>query len=156
MPSVTAMCDVDSGPEPIWELMSTPARYPDFVDATDRMVDVGSGPFGVGYVYKEYGGIKPFLSESTWTVTEFEPLHHQTHLGDDGKVRMPLNIALTPEGDRTRLTITFGLRPRWFVAPVALLLWPIMMRRRAQAVLDRTVMTAKQIVEAELAGSPPP
>jgi hypothetical protein len=128
--------------------MSDPRRYPDFVDATERMVDVGSGEFGVGYVYKEYGGIKPFLSESNWRVTEYEPMRHQAHIGDDGKMRMPLEIDLEPVENGTRLTIAFALEPRWFLAPVNALLWPLMMRKRTQAVLDRTVANAKRIVEA--------
>ena len=149
MPHVAASTVIDTGPEPIWALMSDPSRYPDFVDATDRMVDIGHGTFGVGYIYKEYGGIKPFLGESEWRVTEYEPMLHQSHLGDDGKMRMPLDIDLERVGDSTRLTIAFALKPRWYlVAPLALL-WPVMMRNRAQRVLDVTVQTAKSIVESE-------
>ncbi len=68
--------------------MSDPSRYPDFVDATEGMVDVGSGESGVGYLYKEYGGIKPFLGESEWRVTEFEPTRRQAHVGDDAKMKL--------------------------------------------------------------------
>lgn len=148
MPQVAASIVIAAGPDPIWELMSDPNRYPDFVDATDRMVDVGNGEFGVGYVYKEYGGIKPFLGESEWRVTAFDPTRHQAHLGDDGKMQMPLDIELQPVEGGTRLTITLGLKPRWFLAPVNALLWPLMMRKRAQAVLDGTVANAKRIVES--------
>jgi hypothetical protein len=41
------------------------------------------------------------------------------------------------------------LEPRWFLAPVNAVLWPLMMRKRAQAVLDGTVANAKRIVESE-------
>ena len=112
------------------------------------MLDVGSGEFGVGYVYKEYGGIKPFLGANDWQVIEFEPMCHQTHLGDDGKMRMPLDIDLEPVDGGTRLTLTFALKPRWYLAPMLALLWPIMMRRRTQAVMNGTVANAKRIVEA--------
>ncbi len=30
------------------------------------MLEVPDGPMGVGSVYKERGGIPPFVSESTW------------------------------------------------------------------------------------------
>lgn len=149
MPRVTASTVIDSGPGPIWELMSDPKRYPEVVVATERMLDVGEGPFGVGYVYEEYSGVAPFVGENRWEVTEFEPMRHQSHLGDDGKVRMPLDIDLEPTGNRTRLTITFGLEPRWFLAAPFALLWPLMMRRRTQRVIDATVETAKTIVETE-------
>ncbi len=149
MRQVVASEVIGTDSEPIWKLMSDPNRFPDFVDATERMVDVGTGQFGVGYVYKEYGGIKPFLGESEWRVTEFEPMRRQVHVGDDGKMRMPLDISLEPVDGGTKLTITFGLEPRWFLAPVNAVLWPLMMRKRAQAVLDGTVANAKRIVEAE-------
>lgn len=149
MPKVTASTVINAGPEPVWDLMCDPERYPDFVDATERMVDTGTGPFGVGYVYKEYGGVKPFIGHSEWTVTEFEPMTHQAHLGDDGKVRMPLDIDLEPVGGATRLTLTLGLEPRWFLAVPLAVLWPVMMRERSQRVLELTVESAKAIVEAE-------
>lgn len=148
MAQVVASIQIDTGPEPIWALMSDPHRYPDFVDATERMVDVGSGEFGVGYTYKEYGGIKPFLGESEWRVTAFEPMRHQAHVGDDGKMRIPLDIKLTPNDGGTQLTITIAMEPRWFLAPVNAILWPLMMRKRAQAVLDKTVTNAKRIAES--------
>lgn len=149
MPKVVATTVIDSGPEPIWALMCDPHRYPDFVDATERMVDVGTGEFGVGYHYKEYGGIAPFLGESEWRVTELDPMRHQAHLGDDGKMRMPLDIDLERAGESTKLTITFGLQPRWFLAVPLAILWPVMMRRRAQRVLGTTVGLVKSIVETE-------
>lgn len=149
MPHVVASIVIDTGPEPVWALMCDPNRYPDFVDATERMLDIGSGTFGVGSVYKEYSGVKPFVGENEWTVTEFEPMRHQSHLGDDGKVRMPLDIDLEPVGDKTRLTITFGLKPRWFLAAPFALLWPLMMRKRTQRVIDLTVDNAKRIIETE-------
>lgn len=145
---VVASTEIESGPEPIWALMSDPNRYPDFVDATERMLDVGTGDFGVGSIYKEYGGIKPFLGESEWRVTAFEPMRHQAHIGDDGKMRMPLDIELAPTDGGTRLTITLGLEPRWFLAPVNAILWPLMMRKRAQDVLDKTVANTKRIIES--------
>ncbi len=147
MKEVIASAVIATGPEPIWDLMCDPSRYAEFVAATERMIDVGSGEFGVGSVYKEYGGIKPFLSESEWRVTEFEPMRHQAHIGDDGKMRMPLAIDLEPADGGTRLTITFSLQPRWFLAPVNVVMWPLMMRKRAQAVLETTLANTKRIVE---------
>lgn len=148
MAKVTTSTMVDTGPEPIWELMCSPDRYPDFVEATDRMVDAGNGDFGVGYVYKEYGGIKPFTGESEWVVTEHEPKTHQRHVGDDGKVKLNLDIDLAPSGDRTRLTLTIEIEPRWFVRPVLMVMWPALMRKRAQADMETTIANVKRIVES--------
>ena len=47
MPQVVSVAVINSGLEPIWSLMSTPARYPEFVGATEKMLDPGDGVFGV-------------------------------------------------------------------------------------------------------------
>lgn len=149
MAEVVGTAVIEAGVEPIWELMCDPPRYPDFVEATERMVDVGSGEFGVGYVYKEYGGLKPFLGESEWRVTEFDPMRHQKHLGDDGKVELHLDVDLVPRTeDRTELRLTVDVRPRWFIAPVMAVMWPLVMRKRAQADMDQTAANVKRMIES--------
>jgi hypothetical protein len=150
MAEVVGTAVIETGVEPIWELMCDPARYPDFVENTERMVDVGSGEFGMGYEYKEFGGLKPFIGESEWRVTEFDPMRHQSHIGDDGKVRIHLDIDLESlADDRTRLTLKVALAPRWFIVPVNAVMWPLMMRKRAQADMDTTAANVKQLVESQ-------
>jgi hypothetical protein len=120
------------------------------VDATKKMRSFDPGPFGVDYVYKEYGGIYPFFAKSRWIVTQYVPCTHQIHMGDDGTVKMPLDIRLESlEDAQTRLTITLGLQPRWFVKPALAILWPLLMRKKAQASMNQTVANAKRLVEAE-------
>lgn len=148
MGRVSASIEVNAPPESVWALMSDPRRYPDFVTATQRMLEVPAGDFGVGSEYREYGGVPPFLSESAWKVTRFEPMRVQTHLGDDGRMRLSLDIELAPIEAGTRLTMALGLEPRWFMVPFNALLWPLMMRKRAQETFDETVGNAKRIVEA--------
>ncbi len=148
MAQVVASTQINTGPEAIWALFCDPHRYPEYVDVTERMIEVPDREFGVGYVYKEYGGIKPFLSESEWRVTEFEPMRRQAHIGDDGKMTMDLDVDLTPTDAGTRLTITVGFKPRWYMAPVNAILWPLMMRKRAQEAMDKTVANVKRIAES--------
>ena len=148
MAQVSSSLQIDASPEATWALLSDPHRYPDYVDATDRMLDIPDSEFGVGYVYREHGGIRPFVGESEWVVTEFDPIRHQAHMGDDGKMRMPLSLDVEPTDGGSRLTITIGLKPRWYLAPVNAILWPLMMRSRAQDVLDKTVANAKRILES--------
>lgn len=149
MPHVTSSVLINSGPEPIWALVSDPARYPEFVGATEKMLDVPGGELEVGYTYREYGGIEPFFSESTWTVASYEAMSHQSHLGDDGKMRMFLEIDLEPAGDATRLTFVFGLKPRWFLAAPLAAMWALSLRKRTQGVIDASAEAAKSIIEAE-------
>ena len=144
----TASTEIRAAPESVWALMCDVNRYPEVSAATDRMVNVPKEDIAVGYVYREYGGIPPFKSESEWRVTEFEPIRRQVHVGDDGMVKLDLSIDLLPTQAGTRLTMTVALRPRWFVAPVNAILWPLFMRKRGQEAVDKTVANAKRIVES--------
>ncbi len=148
MAQTTASTQINTGPEVIWALMCDPNRYPEIADPTERMIDVPDGEIGVGYVYKEYGGIRPFIGESEWRVTEFEPMRRQVHIGDDGSMTMNLLVELAPTDGGTRFTLTLGMKPRWYLAPVNAILWPLLMRKRAREGIDKTVANVKRIAEA--------
>ena len=147
MARIEVSIDVVAAPEAIWALMCDPRRYPEFVDATDRMVDVPDKEFKVGYTYKEYGGVPPFKGESTWRVVELEPIRRQVHVGDDGMMTVDLVIDLTPIEGGTRLTHRLDLRPRWFLAPINAILWPLLMRKRAWASMEKTNQNVKHLIE---------
>lgn len=147
MPRVTSSTDIDAPPEVIWNLLCDPYRYPEIADPTDRMIQVPDEEMGVGYTYKEFGGVPPFKAESEWTVTVFEPLHRQVHVGDDGTMRLFLDNILEPTDTGTRFIQILELKPRWYMAPLNALLWPLMMRRRAQKTMDRTGENTKRIAE---------
>ncbi len=147
MAQTNASTQIDTGPEVIWALMCDPNRYPEIADPTERMIEVPDGEIGVGYVYKEYGGIRPFIGESEWRVTEFEPMRRQVHIGDDGSMTMNLLIELAPTDDGTRFTLTLSMKPRWYLAPVNAILWPLLMRKRAREGMDKTVANVKRIAE---------
>ncbi len=148
MAQTKASTQINTGPEVIWALMCDPHRYPEIADPTERMIDVPDGEMGVGYVYKEYGGIRPFIGESEWRVTEFEPMRRQVHIGDDGSMTMNLLVELAPTDGGTRFTLTLSMKPRWYLAPVNAILWPLLMRKRAREGIDKTVANVKRIAEA--------
>lgn len=148
MSKVVASIEVGGSPEAIWALMCDPHRYPELADPTDRMLEVPEEPMGVGYVYKEYGGVPPFKGESEWHVTEFEPMRRQVHVGDDGSMTLDLTIELAPTSEGTTLTQTLELKPRWYLVPVNAIMWPLMMRNRAQEAMDKTVANVKRMVES--------
>jgi len=64
-----------------------PALYTELMEPTDEMVDPGDSVVKEGYAYKVMGGVPPFKSTGTWTVTAFDPKTLQVHDGDDGKVK---------------------------------------------------------------------
>lgn len=147
MGRVIASTEIAAPPQAIWAIMCDPHAYPEFADPTDRMLDVPEEDFGVGYTYREYGGVPPFKGESTWRVTVFEPMHRQVHVGDDGTMTMHLEIRIDPIPQGSRLTQTLELTPSWYLAPVNAVLWPLMLRKRAQAAMDKTVENVKRTLE---------
>ncbi|NNC74193.1 MAG: hypothetical protein HKN93_01655 [Acidimicrobiia bacterium] len=140
--------DIDSSPEAVWELLSQPARHPDFATPSDSIVELGDGEVREGYVYKEKGGIPPIKSVMTWTVAEVVPNRRLVSDGTDGKVNIHVDWDLEATASGTRLSHSMELSPAWFLVPVMAVMWPAVMRKRAQAALDGTMSNLKQIVEA--------
>ena len=73
MSKVETSAEVAASPEKIWAFICDANRYPEWVVPTDRMLEVPDEAMGVGYVYKEHGGVPPFKADSEWRVTVFEP-----------------------------------------------------------------------------------
>jgi hypothetical protein len=151
---VIASADINAPAAKVWELMSTPHRYPELVVATDRMVSVPDAPLGVGSIYREYGGLPPFKAESEWRVAVFEPPSRQVHVGDDGTMAFDLDIRVTPRDGGCQLVLALGLRPRWYMAVPSAILWRLFMMRRAQAMQDETVANTKRVAESETDSRP--
>ncbi len=148
MARVVVTIDIAAPAEAVWQLMCDPHRYPEFVDTTQRMVDVPDAEFGVGYTYKEFGGIRPFFGESTWKVVEFNPPWRQVQSGDDGTMAVDLFVDLERITSGTRLTHTLELHPRWYMAPLNAIVWPLFMRKRAHRSMEQTNENVKRLVEA--------
>ncbi|NNF10625.1 MAG: SRPBCC family protein [Acidimicrobiia bacterium] len=137
--------EIDAPPEKLWELMCDPARYPDLDESTERFIDVSDGEFGVGSVYREYGGIAPFKSESEWTVVELELMRRQVHDGTDGHVDFHLVVDLTQtEAGTTRVDQSLDITGPWYLTPINALL---MMKQRGQRAMDRSMVNVKRLVE---------
>ncbi|TVP66417.1 MAG: hypothetical protein EA340_11750 [Nitriliruptor sp.] len=148
MPTVSSSIEIAAPEEPVWDLESDPRRYPEWVVATDRMLDVPSDALRHGATYREYGGVAPFKSESEWLVTVFEPHRRQVHLGDDGTVELELTIEIEPIDGGSRLTHTLEARPRGLLGALLRLMWPLIVSRRLQRSNDQTVANAKRLVES--------
>src|SRR5215210_883137 len=150
MAVVTASMEIRAAPESVWALMCDANRYHEWADPTDHMLCVPSEDVGLDFVYREYGGIPPFKGESEWRVSEFEPIRRQVHVGDIGTMKIDIRIDLQPTSAGTKFTVTVALRPRWFLAPINAILWPLFMRNRSQQSVERTVANVKRIVESPL------
>lgn len=145
---VMSSIDIEALPEVIWDLMCQPTLYPEIADPTDRMLHVPDKDMDVGYTYREHGGIGPFKSDSEWTVTEFEPKRRQVHLGDDGTMKLHLEIDVEPIESGSRLVQRLEIEPRGAMAVASKVLWPLWLRRLAQRAMDKTVANVKRMAEA--------
>lgn len=139
--------DVDASPDAVWDLLMQPARYPEIMDPADEMVDIGDGIVREGYVYQVSGGIAPFKSTSTWTVTTFNARTHQRHEGDDGKVKVRADWQITPIASGCRVIHSSEIEPTWFLAPVMAVVWPVVMRARTGEAMGRTMANVKRLAE---------
>ena len=148
MPSIELSTEINAAPEAVWELMCDTSSYPEWVVPTDRMLDTGEGEMRVGFVYREYGGIPPFKGESTWEVTEFEPQSRMVHVGDDGAMTINLRIEVAPTDSGARLTQRLDFKSRWWMTPISMIMWPLLMGRRGRAAIDQTQANVKERLEA--------
>ena len=149
MPTVTTTVDIDAPRERVWALFEDPHDYVRLAEPTQRMLEVSQVPIAEGATYREYGGIAPFFAESTWTVVEYRPPEFQRHVGHEDTMDYDLTIRLDDLGDgRCRVTQATTMQPRWFLRPVVAVLWPLLLRRRAEAAMQGTARNYKEAAEA--------
>ena len=145
---IEAATDIAGPAEGVWSLLMQPARYPEIMTPSDEITELGDGVVQPGYVYKERGGIPPIKSELTWTVAEVEPPKRLVTDGTDGKVSIHVDWDISGTETGSRLVHTMELTPVWFLKPVMAVMWPLLMRKRAQDALDGTMENMKRLVES--------
>ncbi len=107
---VAASAVIATPPERLWELVSDPSRYAEWVAGTAAVTRT-DGPAREGSTYDEINPIVgPWRTKTRWTANEFDPPRRQVHRSED----VPLAsgflviIDLAPSGDATE--VTFMLR----------------------------------------------
>lgn len=149
MPGLTSSVDISAPPEKAWELGCDVRRYPEWVEFTDRIIDAGEGVMREGFTWKEHGGVAPFKGDATWRASEMQPHTRMRHVGDDGSATIDLVVEIEATETGCRLRPTMEIKPRWYLAPVIAVMWPLMMRQRSQDALEKTLQNAKRLLEAE-------
>ena len=147
MPKLSTSVTIDASPEKAWDLGCDVRRYPEWVAFTDRIIDPGEGEMRMGFSWKEHGGVAPFKGDAEWKVAEFEPHTRMRHVGDDGSATIDLVVEIEATNGGCRLSPSMDLKPRWYLAPVMAVMWPLTMRKRAKAALDETMGNAKRLLE---------
>ena len=149
MPRINVSSEIRVPPQRAWELMCDAKRYGEWVIPTDEVLEAPDGPIEAGTVYREHGGIPPFKGDSEWHVTAFEPMRRQVHVGDDGVMTMTLEILMEPVDAGTKLTLDIDFEPRWFMKPMVLVMWALLMGRRGEEAMQGTIDNFKRLAEAE-------
>ncbi len=149
MPKLEQTDEINAPVDAVWNLLSDVNRYPEWVEATDRIISAPEGLLEAGSEYKVYGGVPPFKSETEWKVTEFEPNRRQVHTGGDGMMEMRIEYDLSENGSGTTVTRRFYVQSKWWMRPVNMVMWFLMMRRRGMKVMADTGDNAKRILESE-------
>jgi carbon monoxide dehydrogenase subunit G len=141
--------EIGAAPDAVWGLLMQPDRYPEFMDPAEEMVDLGDGTVQVGYEYSAKGGVPPFKSTTSWSVTTFEPNTYQVHDGDDGQMKIHADWRITATETGCTLNHTAEMEPVWYVAPVMAVMWPLLMRKRVEEAMNRTMANVKRLAEAD-------
>ena len=146
--NISVSTDINCSAEKIWELLDDTENYPAWIEVTDRMLEVAEGGLKQDAVYREYGGIPPFKGESTWKVVECTPHSRQVHIGDDGAMTITLEVIIVPEENGIKLFQNLHFKPRWWIFPMTLIMWPALMGRRGRAAIVKTQANARAILES--------
>ena len=94
---------IEAPPGQIWSLISDIRRVREWATMTEELIETSENPLQEGSVYRERSKIGPYLSESEWKVTTFEPGDVQVHVCDEPAFRARLRMALEKEGAGTTL-----------------------------------------------------
>ena len=70
-------------------------------------------------------------------------------MGEDKQARIELVLELTPSGEGTRVRAQMDAQPRGLFAPIVKIMWPLLMRGRAERAMEGTFANAKRILESE-------
>lgn len=149
MPRIERTEEEKASPEQVWALMCDAKRFPEWVEFVDRMVEVPDGAMETGFTWRTYGGIAPFKSEIQWRVTESDAPRRQVRMGENSQTQITFTMELTAAGDRTRVRAQMDFQPRGVMVPMSKIMWPLLMRGRAQRAMEGTLANAKRILEVE-------
>ena len=99
----------------VWNTLNDIENTPKWVVGLERAEVTTEGAYGESTIYKDYNRLGPFLQVTAWHIVEFEPVVRQAHLSDSRTLPSLMTLNLSPEGERTRLTMTVEYRflPRW-------------------------------------------
>ena len=150
MAIINGSIDIRAPRQVVWDLMCDVSRYSEFGNITDEAHIVSDGPFGKGSVYLESGKVAGMKYESEWTVTHFDPISVQVHVGVESSMELELTWTLAEiDAENTRATqvVNVTMMPKF--RPLGVLLEKAFVTRKMTNDLAILRQDIKRIAEEE-------
>jgi uncharacterized protein YndB with AHSA1/START domain len=124
---------VAAPPEVVFARATDFRRAPEFVSAIVKMEILTSGPVGAGTRFRETRMMFGREATEDMTVTAFEPPKRYTLSAESHGSRYHTELSFVPDGQGTRMTMTFQGTPVTLMARVMSVLMRPMMKSVAKA-----------------------
>ncbi len=150
MPIIEGSIDIAAPRQAVWDLMCDVSRYSEFGNITDEAVMVSDGEFGEGSKYSESGKIAGMKYNTAWTVTQFDPISKQVHIGEESTMHIELTWTLAEiDAGNTRASqvVDVTMMPRF--RPLGVLIEKVFVVRKMTKELAALRDDMKRIAEAE-------
>lgn len=119
-------------PEVVFARATDFRRAPEFITSIVRMEILTSGPIGAGTRFRETRLMFGREATEEMTVTVFEPPKRYTLSAESHGSRYHTELSFVPDGQGTRITMTFQGTPVTFMARVMSVLMRPMMKSAAK------------------------
>jgi len=150
MAIIKGSVDIRAPRQVVWDLMCDPSRYSEFGNITDEAHIVSDGPFGEGSVYLESGKVAGMKYKTEWTVTHFDPISVQVHVGVESSMELELTWTLDEidaENTRAIQVVNVTMMPKF--RPLGVLLEKLFVTRKMTNSLVLLREDFKRIAEDE-------
>ncbi len=149
MGHVVVRTEMHTTPDAIWALLCDVRRYPEWDAFADEILSASHDRLQEGSTYRERTG----KDESDWTVTLFEPMRRQVHVGQVPFLgEITVAVDLEPHGDRTFFhhEISYHVMPG-LLRPIGWLIEKAYVDRYARNNMLQMAANAKRILEGAAA-----
>lgn len=121
-------CHIAAPPDVVFARASDFRRAPETVTAITRMEILTSGPVGVGMRFRETRVLFGREATEEMTITAFEPPRRYTLSAESHGSRYHTELSFAPDGQGTRMTMTFQGTPVTLMARIMSVLMKPMMK----------------------------
>ena len=147
MPEVRITKYIEASPAQVWNTISDIERAPEWVTVMKELISTTENPVTEGTVYRELSKVGPKQSETSWTVTVFNPPEEQVHQSRESDMHIDLTMQVAPDGQGTRLLhqTRYTMAPHF--RPLGWLLEQLIVKRTMSREMHQSVDTLQNLVE---------